>query len=109
MNKVATFLMMVSTSGFAFGQSYNCDYKNMEGKSGKVKVTLKDSELSAKLNRKIYSAQNCIVDRTMVSEIMATCDEDSGTGMGFMLKDSSNKQEGYLVIEELSFFAELDC
>ena len=61
------------------------------------------------MNGKVYSASGCEVDRTLANEIMVTCDEDSGTGMGFMLKTENRTRHGYLVIEKLSFLAELEC
>ena len=102
-------LVILMASSSAFSQSYYCDYTDMDDRSGIVTVTIDGDQLSARMNRKTYYAKNCQVDRTLNSEVLVTCDENSGRGMGFMIEDLGDKREGYLVVEKLSFFAELSC
>ena len=102
-------LVILLTSSHAFSQSYYCDYTDMDDRSGVVTVNVDGDQLSARINRTTYSAKNCEVDRTLDSEVLVTCDENSGRGMGFMVEDMGDRREGYLIIEKLSFFAELNC
>lgn len=104
---VILFTLCFSFGGFA--QTYKCSYKDIENKKGKVTVILKGENLSAKIKRNTYSSSNCDVDRTLSNEIAVTCEEDTGKGMGFILTSENGKRFGYLVIEKISFLAELEC
>lgn len=109
MKAIIFLTLFFISSSHAFSQSYYCDYTDMEGDTGTVTVTVEDDRLRAKLNRRTYSAKNCQVDRTLDSEVLVTCDENSGRGMGFMMEENNGVGEGYLIIEKLSYFAELKC
>lgn len=100
-------LFLISTQAMA--GNYSCRFTDTDNNRGSVSITVNGDTLKAKLNRRTYLAQDCLVDRTLDSEVLVTCDENSGNGMGFMAQESNGKIEGYLIIEELSFFGELSC
>lgn len=104
-----TLISLILMCSQAYAANFSCRYTDPDNNTGSVSVSVYNDTLTAKFKRRTYKSHGCSVDRTLASEILVACDENPGNRMGFMATETNGNIEGYLIIEKIVFFGELNC